>query len=504
MKGPSSRLPFWLGLFLFALVLLAPTPEGMSLDAKQTAATALLMACWWIGEALPIPCTALVPLVLFPLFGVLPADEVSRNYGNHNIFLFMGGLFMAMSMQRWSLHRRIALAVLTRVPRNPSAIVAGFMLATGGISMWISDTATVMLMMPIGVAVIMQVEGLSADDPVSPSKFGSALMLGIAYAGVIGGIGTLVGTPPNLVFAGTYSTLVPDGQKIGFARWMIVGSSVTLIFLPVAWFYLTRVAFKLESGQEGKGELLDLKVLQEEKKKLGPMRQGEKITLGVFLSAAALWLSRGEFDGDKMVSPGWAAIFENPEMVSDSTVSIAAALVLFIMRTTTPDGKGVGPVLDWEWARRIPWRVLLLFGGGFALADAFQQSGLSEWIGTRVAFLSSLPPIVMVAVVCFGMTFLTEVTSNTATTTVLMPVLAEAGKEMGIDPLILMMPAAMSASCAFMLPVATPGNAIVFGSGFISLKQMAKTGFWLNLIGVVIITIVMVVVAVPVFHLSLS
>lgn len=503
MKSSSSRIPFWLGLFLFGLVLVAPTPEGMSLGAKQTAATALLMACWWIGEALPIPCTALVPLVLFPLFGVLPADQVSRNYGNHNIFLFMGGLFMAMSMQRWNLHRRIALAVLTRVPRSPSAIVAGFMIATGGISMWISDTATVMLMMPIGVAVIMQVEGLSADDEVAPSQFGSALMLGIAYAGVIGGIGTLVGTPPNLVFAGTYSTLVPDGQQIGFARWMMVGSTVTLIFLPVAWLYLTRIAFNLKPEGE-KGELLNLEVLQEEKKKLGPMRQGEKITLGVFLSAAALWLSRGEFNGDEMVSPGWAAIFKNPEMVSDSTVSMAAALLLFILRTTNPDGEGEGPVLDWEWAKRIPWRVLLLFGGGFALAAAFQESGLSEWVGTRVAFLSSLPPIAMIGVICFGMTFLTEVTSNTATTTVLMPVLATAAKEMGVDPLLLMMPAAMSASCAFMLPVATPGNAIVFGSGFISLKQMAKTGFWLNLIGCVIITAVMVVVAVPVFHLSLS
>ena len=502
MKSSGSRIPFWLGLFLFALVLILPTPEGMSLGAKQTAATALLMACWWIGEALPIPCTALVPLVLFPLFGVLPADEVSRNYGNHNIYLFMGGLFMAVSMQRWNLHRRIALTVLTKVPRSPSAIVAGFMIATGGISMWISDTATVMLMMPIGVAVIMQVEGLTAEDPVKPSPFGSALMLGIAYAGVIGGIGTLVGTPPNLVFAGTYSELVPNGTEIGFARWMMVGSTVTVIFLPIAWYYLTRIAFKLKRD-EGESELLDLQVLHDEKRKLGPMKNGEKITLAVFVSAALLWLTRGEFNGDQMVSPGWAGLFSSPEMVSDSTVSMAAALILFIVQTTNPDGDGVGPVLNWEWAQRIPWRVLLLFGGGFALAAAFQKSGLSEWIGSRVAFISFLPPIAMIAVVCFGMTFLTEVTSNTATTTVLMPVLATAAQNMGVDPLLLMMPAAMSASCAFMLPVATPGNAIVFGSGFLSLKQMARTGFWLNIIGCIIITVVMVVVAVPVFDLSL-
>ena len=467
--------------------------------AKQTAATALLMACWWVGEALPIPCTALVPLVAFPLFGVLPASEVSQNYGNPNIYLFMGGLFMAMSMQRWNLHRRIALSILTRVPRKPAAIVGGFMFTTGAISMWISDTATVMLMMPIGVAVIMQVEGLTAEDPTVPTPFGSALMLGIAYAGVIGGVGTLVGTPPNLVFAGTYQELV--GQQIGFARWMIVGTSVTVIMLPLTWLYLTRFAFDLRTN--GKDDILNLEVLQAEKEKLGPMRTGEKITLSVFVSAAILWLSRGEYEGDKMVSPGWSGFFDRPEMVSDSTVSIAAALVLFILRAPSPDGKEIGPVLDWEWAKKIPWRVLLLFGGGFALAHAFQVSGLSEWVGSRVTFLSFLPPVLMIASVCLLLTFLTEVTSNTATTTVLMPVLATAANTMGVDPLLLMMPAAMSASCAFMLPVATPGNAIVFGSGYISLKEMAKVGFALNLLGVVVITAVMIFVAVPVFDISL-
>lgn len=484
------------------MVLLLPTPDGMSILAKRTAATAVLMASWWIGEALPIPCTALLPLVLFPVFGVLSANDVSENYGNPNIFLFMGGLYMAMAMQRWNLHRRIALAVLTRVPRRPGAIVAGFMLATAGISMWISDTATVMLMMPIGVAVVMQVEGLTSNDEINPTPFGSALMLGIAYAGVIGGIGTLVGTPPNLVFAGTYKALVPDGQEIGFARWMMVGSTVTVLMLPVTWWYLVKVAFKLD-GDKSDGELLDLRVLQQEQEQLGPMRNGEKITLGIFVMAALLWLSRGEYHNGEMVSPGWSSLFDKPWMVSDATVSMAAAILLFVLRTENPDGEGEGPILDWEWAKKIPWRVLLLFGGGFALADAFQTSGLSEWVGTRITFLSSLPPVAMVAVVCFIMTFMTEVTSNTATTTVLMPVLATAANTMKIDPLLLMMPAAMSASCAFMLPVATPGNAIVFGSGFLSLKQMARTGFALNLIGVVIITAVMVLVAVPVFHLGL-
>ena len=474
----------------------------MSEDAKQVAATTFLMACWWIGEALPIPCTAMLPLVLFPIFGVLSAKQVAPDYGNHNIYLFMGGLLMAMAMQRWDLHKRIALGLLTNVPRRPSAIIAGFMVATGGISMWISDTATVMLMMPIGVAVIMQVEGIRSTEQPRETDFGSALMLGIAYSGVIGGIGTLVGTPPNLVFAGTYQELVEGAQQISFARWMMVGTSVTVILLPTTWFYLTRIAFKVDE-RASVGEVLNLDILLEQKAALGPMRAGEKVTLTVFVSAAILWLTRGEFHGGKMVSPGWSGFLSDPSMVNDSTVSIGAALLLFIIQTERPDGKGVGPVLDWEWGRKIPWRVLLLFGGGFALAHAFQVSGLATWVGGKVTFLAQLPPVLMIGVVGFVMTFLTEVTSNTATTTVLMPVLATAAQTMNIDPLVLMMPAAMSASCAFMLPVATPGNAIVFGSGYISLKRMAKTGFLLNIIGCIVITIVTVLVAVPVFDLKL-
>ncbi len=502
MNGSISRLPFWVGLFLFAAVLLAPTPDGLSQNAKEVAAVALLMAAWWVGEALPIPCTALVPLVAFPCFGILSAKDVSANYGNPNIYLFMGGLFMAMAMQRWSLHRRIALAILTHVPRRPSAIIGGFMLVTGAISMWISDTATVMLMMPIGLAVILQVENLKAEDEPSPTPFGSALMLGIAYAGVIGGIGTLVGTPPNLVLAGTYQHLVPDAQPIGFARWMKVGATVTWIMLPIAWCILSKLYFKVDKALEGK-ETVNLGLLRKEREELGPMRAGEKVTLAVFTTAAALWLSRGEFFNGEMVSAGWSGYLSNPEMVEDSTVAIAAALLLFLIRVPDIDGDGYSPVLNWEWAKRIPWRVLLLFGGGFALAHAFQESGLSAWIGSQVTFLAALPPVLMIALVCLLMTFLTEVTSNTATTTVLMPVLATAAQTMNIDPLLLMMPAAMSASCAFMLPVATPGNAIVFGTGFISLKEMAKVGFVLNLIGVVVITLVTIFVGVPVFDIKL-
>ncbi|MGE0488297.1 MAG: DASS family sodium-coupled anion symporter [Vulcanimicrobiota bacterium] len=496
-KGPSLRIPFWLGLIFFVLVLLAPLPEGMTPAGKKVLAAAFLMATWWIGEALPIPCTALVPLALFPLMGVMKAGDVAPNYGNENIFLFMGGLFMAMAMQKWNLHRRMALAIVGLSGQKPGYLIMGFMLATGLISMWISDTATVMMMMPIGVAVIMHFEEHQKLPEQKQKDFAAAMMLGIAYAGVIGGIGTLIGTPPNLVFAGTVAKLVPDAPEIGFAKWMMVGGTVTITFLPLVWVYLTRIAFQIPLGDVDEGtDRQDM--VKSQLAQLGPMKKGEKITLAVFLSAALLWLTRGEYRGDEVLAPGWALLFPNPDMIHDSTVAMLAALALFVM---TVDGDRREYVLDWEWARRIPWRVLLLFGGGFALAHAFQVTELADWIGRRIAFLEGLPAPLMVAVVCFLMTFLTEVTSNTATTTVMMPVLATAGHTMGIDPLLLMMPAAMSASCAFMLPVATPGNAIVFGSGYLTIPQMAKAGFWLNLVGVILITLVTILVGVPVFGL---
>lgn len=471
-----------------------PLPEGMTPEGKRVGAVALLMGCWWIGEALPIPCTALLPLALFPALGIMSSKDVAPNYGDHHIFLFMGGLFMAMAMQKWELHRRIALKIVSLSGQRPRFLVLGFMIATGFISMWISDTATVMMMMPIGVAIVMHFEEQKSLTEGKLADFASSLMLGIAYSGVIGGIGTLIGTPPNLVFAGTVSELVPEAGEVSFVKWMVVGTSVTVMLLPIAWIYLTRIAFDLPSGEVAGDDMI-----KQQLEELGPMKKGEKITLGVFVSAALLWLTRGEYSGGEVRVPGWAMIFPRPEWIHDSTVAMFAALILFVV---TVDKERREYALDWEWARRIPWRVLLLFGGGFALADAFQKSLLADWIGKRVAFLDGLPPIVMILVVCLMMTFLTEVTSNTATTTVMMPVLATAGRTMGIDPLLLMMPAAMSASCAFMLPVATPGNAIVFGSGYLTIPQMARVGFWLNLVGAVLITLAIVFVAVPVFGLK--
>ncbi len=487
----TRRLGLWVGLLVFIGVLLSPLPAGMSPEAKKVAAVTLLMAIWWISEAVPIASTALVPLILFPVLGVMKSAKVAVNYANHNIFLFMGGLFIAMAMQKWGLHRRIALYIVSLGGGSQKRLLLGFMLATGLISMWISDTATVMMMMPIGIAVILHFEESEDFSQEESAEFGAALMLGIAYAGVIGGIGTLIGTPPNLVFAGMVEELVPSAPPVRFSDWMLVGGTVTLIFLPLTWLYLSRIAFNLSSGRSDVEQVVRQKLIE-----LGPMQAGEKVTLSVFLVAALLWMTRG------IKGPwGWTHFFSRPGYLHDSTVAMTAALLLFIWRVETVDG--MTAVLDWEWARRIPWRVLLLFGGGFALADGFKSTHLADWAGSQITFLAGAPALIIIATTCFVMTFLTEVTSNTATTTIMMPVLASAGKAMGINPLLLMMPAAMSASCAFMLPVATPGNAIVFGSGYLTIPLMARVGLWLNLLGVIVITLVTYLVAVPVFQIGM-
>ena len=269
-ESPSLRLSFWLGLIAFVVVLLLPTPADMTPEAKKVAAVAVLMGFWWIGEALPIPCTAMLPLTLFPAMGVMSSKQVAPNYGNHHIFLFMGGLFMAMAMQKWGLDRRMALKIVSFSGQRPRALVLGFMAATGFISMWISDTATVMMMMPIGVAIIMHFGQHQALEENQLADFASSLMLGIAYAGVIGGIGTLIGTPPNLVFAGTVAELVPEYGEVSFVKWMIVGTSVTAVLLPLSWIYLTRIAFKLPAGEVESGEDMIASQLAE----LGPHEKG--------------------------------------------------------------------------------------------------------------------------------------------------------------------------------------------------------------------------------------
>lgn len=462
---------------LAAVLLLLPPPGSLTTDGWRTAAVATWMAIWWMTEAVALPITALLPLILLPAFGVLSMPDAAAPYASDLIFLFMGGFFLAVAMEHHGLHRRIALAIVAAVGTGPRRIVLGFMVATAFLSMWISNTATAAMMLPIGIAVA----GLfgvreSDDEPGTGGALGVALMLGIAYASSIGGVATLIGTPPNAVLAGAAEELL--GVEVGFGRWMLVGVPVAALMLPLTWFLLVSV---LHPPGEVRGDAAHL--LAVERTGLGRRSRGETIVAVVFVLTALAWILREPKALGSLALPGIATWL--PE-VRDSTIAMAGAMLLFLIPLDLRRGRFT---LEWPVARRIPWGVLVLFGGGLSLARAMDRSGLAAWIGGGVESLSNVPPIVLFLVVATLFVFLTEVTSNTATATMAMPIMAGAAMGLGEPALPFMATAAMAASMAFMLPVATPPNAIVFGSGLLSIQQMVKAGFWLNLISIVIVTL---------------
>lgn len=473
-------------------MMIAPPPAGMTPLTAKAAAVALLMAVWWITEAIPIPATALLPIALYPLLGIMDARVTARAYGDHNVFLFMGGFFIAMAMQKWDLHRRIALHIISVVGAGPRTIILGFMCATAFLSMWISNTATTMMMVPIAMAVIGQVVGEERSGSVAP-----ALMLAVAYSASIGGLGTLIGTPPNVIFAGAVEKLFPEMEAIGFLAWMTVAIPLVLVFIPATWLYLTRLAFRVPSkGPTAGGKA----AVRAELAEMGPMSRGERFVLVVFVLTALAWAFRRNIDVGAFVIPGWSDLLGISHLVTDATVAITAAVILFVLPVDLKEGEFA---LDWEWASRIPWGVLILFGGGFALAASFRETGLDLWVGGGLKAAAALPTVILMLLVCLIMTFLTEMTSNTATASMAMPILGSTAVAAGMHPLLLMIPATLSASCAFMLPVATPPNAIIFGSGSVTIPQMSRAGIGLNLIGAILVTAVTYFLAVPVFDIAL-
>ncbi len=486
----------FLGPLLFLCVLLAPTPEGMSAEAQRAGAVAALMAVWWIFEAIPLSATALAPLALFPLLGVISAGEASAAYGDSNIFLFAGGFFIAMAMQKWNLHERIALQVVKRTGSHPQALVGGFMLATAFLSMWISNTATALMMLPIALAVVEMVaknaEGRGAGD------FAVCVLLGIAYSASIGGVATLIGTPPNGVLLGQFKKLYPEAEEIGFLQWMLLGFPLVAVLLPLTWCLLTKFLFRFEGLLMRNVE----RALENRLRALGPMHRGEKIVLAVWAATAAAWIFRSDVVLGSVTIPGWSRWFPQSAFLHNGTVAVLGALVLFVAPVDLKRGEFA---LDWDWAKRIPWGILILFGGGLALAAGFEQTGLVRWIGGKLTALEGAPPIVVVACIALLLTFVTELTSNVATAAIMMPILGGAlAPALGVHPLLLMIPAAIAVSCAFMLPVATPPNAIVFSGGLITAPQMARAGFCVNLLGVLLVTLVTYFLAVPVFDISFS
>jgi sodium-dependent dicarboxylate transporter 2/3/5 len=454
-RGRAARHGFGLGagLFLLTLLISAVSDEPRAL---RMAAVVALMASLWISEAVPLAATALLPLVLFPLLGVLPGRETAPFYVNSTIFLFLGGFMIGRCMEAWGLHRRLALWIIGWVGSGPRRVALGLMLASALLSMFISNTATAVIMLPIAVAVIVQVEERAGAR--ESRAFAAALMLGVAYACSVGGIATLVGTPPNLALQRILQVTFPEAPVISFGQWLLFGLPLSVTFLLLIWLLLTRVFFHLP-----KELALGEDVIRQQYVGLGPMQHGERMVLLVFIATAL-----------------------HPEFVDDGSVAIAMAMLLFLIPSR--NGSSHGPaVMPPDIFRRLPWDIVLLFGGGFALAAGFQASGLSALVGQQFDGLVGVPAIVAILATCAILSFLTEFTSNTATTQLLLPILASVAVTMRVDPRLLMIPAAISASCAFMMPVATPPNAIVFGSGRLRIAQMARVGVWINLIGVLLV-----------------
>jgi len=456
----------WLGLLLgptlFALMLLLPAPAGMPPAAVKVAAVTLWMASYWIMEVIPIPATALLPIALFPLLGVMPTGQVTAAYANHLVYLFMGGFLIAMAIERWDLHRRVALHTVRLVGVSPRRLVLGFMLATAFLSAWISNTAAAMMMVTIGLAVLSQLDRDSQGD----STLGTTLMLSIAYAASIGGLATLIGTPPNAILAGVLESRY--GYHLGFAQWMSFGVPLSLVLLALSWWYLTRWVLGPQRQGPDDGDQVIGQALQD----LGPMSVQEHRVLLVFGLVVLGWLLQG------VIATGPLA------MITDSSIAITGALLLFML----PAGGGQsGFLLDWQHAVRLPWDIILLFGGGFALAAGFASSGLTLWLGELLGVFAGAGPLVILLAVVVLVIFLTEVTSNTATASLLLPVMGGFAVAIDSHPLTLMVGTALAASCAFMLPVATPPNAIVFSSRRVTIPQMARAGIWLNLVATLVI-----------------
>lgn len=470
----SKKLGLFLGPLLFTATLLIFKPEGLSDQAHAVLATTLWIAVWWITEAVPIAVTALLPIVLFPLSGGLDLTPTTGAYGHKYVFLYLGGFMLATAIEKWNLHKRIALNIIAFIGADIQKIILGFMLATAFLSMWISNTATAVMMLPIGMAIIKQLKDNPETIEDENRIFGKALMLGIAYSASIGGVATLIGTPPNLVLAGVI--LETYDYEISFFQWFLFGAPIAIFLLILCWVYLTRFAFtfKQKAFPGGQAEIDRLK------KNLGPMSYEEKMVGVVFGLAAFCWISRTYLL--QPIIPG----------IDDTIIAIFFAIVLFLI----PSKNQKGVLIRWEEAVQIPWGIIILFGGGMALAKAFDSSGLALWLGNQMTLLQGVSLLLLILLLVTVVNFLTEITSNLATTAMLMPVLAPMALKVDVHPFALMVGAAVAASCAFMLPVATPPNAVVFGSGYLRIPDMVQKGIWMNLISILIVTL-MVYFAIP-------
>ncbi|MEK9787474.1 MAG: SLC13 family permease [Flavobacteriaceae bacterium] len=463
----QKRLGLIIGPLLLLIILLLTPFEGLSEQGHAVLATTIWIAVWWVTEAIPIAATALLPIVLFPLTGGMNLASTTASFGHKYVFLYLGGFLIAIGIEKWNLHRRIALTIIAFIGSDTRKIILGFMIATAFLSMWISNTATSVMMLPIGLAIIKQLKDNPDTDEDENLIFGKALMLGIAYSASIGGIATLIGTPPNLVLAGIIESTY--GYEITFLEWFQFGLPVALLLLIFCWYYLTRIAYKFKQVDFPGG----LKEIQRLKSNLGIISKEERRVGFVFILAALCWISRSFIL--QPLFPG----------IDDTIIAILFGITLFII----PSKNNKEPLLNWKDTLNLPWGIILLFGGGMALAKAFDESGLALWLGNLMTEFGGFPFFILLLLLITAVNFLTEITSNLATTAMLLPVLAPLALEVGVHPFGLMVGAAVAASCAYMLPVATPPNAVVFGSGYLRIPDMVSKGIVLNLFSILVISI---------------
>jgi solute carrier family 13 (sodium-dependent dicarboxylate transporter), member 2/3/5 len=461
----SKTLGLFAGPITFLYLLFFATPGSLNPQALAMLALTLWVAIWWITEAIPLAASSLLPLIIMPILGIMPIQSTATSYSHPMVLLYMGGFFIAMAIEKWNLHKRIALNIILLIGTNIPSIILGFMVSTAFLSMWISNTATSLMMLPIGMAVIYQLTLMnSASKEIE--NVGKSLMLGIAYSASIGGLATLIGTPTNIILAAISKEMF--NYDITFSQWFAFAFPLSVVLLIICWVYLTKKAFKIPKKLSIVGGKEEIK---KQLTQLGSMTYEEVLVSLVFFMISFLWISRSFLFSELLPA------------LDDTIIAISGAVILFILPSSRPKEK----ILDWKTAEKIPWGILLLFGGGLAIADGFKTTGLAEWIGSQFVLLDFLGIGLFLLVVILVVNFMTEITSNIATASMLLPILASVAVQMNVHPFSLMIGATLAASCAFMLPVATPPNAVVFGSGLLKISDMAKAGFWMNLISIIIV-----------------
>ncbi len=480
-----------LGAAAFCILILLNDFDTAQPQINTMAAIAVLMAILWITEAIPLAATSLIPFIFYPIVGILSAEEIATSYINSIIFLFLGGFLIAIAMEEWSLHKRIALKLISLLGGSLTSIIISFMIAGAFLSMWISNTATALMLLPIGMAVVKKLEADFSEDKLH--SFSVILFLSIAYSCSLGGIATIIGTPPNLVMVKMLNILFPEAPEISFSSWMILTLPITISMLMLMGIYLIKVLFKVDKDIK-----LDKDFIRKEYKQLGNFSFEEKAVSIVFCVTALLWIFRTNIDLGFLIIPGWSNLLPTSELINDGTVAITMAFMLFLI----PTKKNGRTLLDHTAFTKVPWGIILLFGGGFALAKGFTATGLSDFIGKQLTGLQSISPIFIILITAFTINFLTELTSNTAVTQMILPILASVSVAIGLNPLLLMLTATISASMAFMLPVATPPNTIIFAGGRVRIAEMSKTGFVLNLTGVIIVTFLVYYLGNQIFELD--